>query len=90
MPGMPLMPCPACALRVSTEAMTCPRCGHGLRAVLIEQTAKHWKRWILIGIGMSMAGGALAPWYRSVGGGLFLAGFVTAIGAKLQAWWENG
>jgi hypothetical protein len=31
MPQMPLIPCPACQKPVSTEAPTCPACGHPIK-----------------------------------------------------------
>lgn len=29
---MKLIPCPVCAMQISSEAASCPRCGHPIRA----------------------------------------------------------
>lgn len=88
-----LSPCPACDRLVSSAAASCPGCGHVLRAVTIERTAKGVKSvmlasFVVAAAGASMrlsdAGGAIVP---TIALGLGGCGLVAALALR---WWHHG
>ena len=74
---MALVPCPACNHRVSTEAASCPQCGHPLQRRGIDGGT--------IGKVATVAGAAYAaPWLARI-----VAVIVLGIVAVVAVWLRN-
>ena len=103
---MGLVNCPECERRLSDQAAACPHCGfpfwkapHGRRAAyVVEQTAKSWKQfrvlgWLLIGIGGAVA---FPEWAAAHSAGMWLGSLIGVAGAlcvwasRAGAWWFHG
>ena len=94
-----LTQCPACDHQVSVKAKACPSCGHPLSEipVLIEKTAKRWKRKkmygaVLTAVGLFAASSAphYANWLCYVGALICLFGLFIYVMASMAAWWDSG
>ncbi len=61
---MPLEKCPTCKKPISTDATTCPKCGHELRAGWVEAQKKKNERAVGIGflVFLAIAGFAVYGW----------------------------
>lgn len=104
---MALIACSECGNEVSDKATSCPKCGNpiatagaGTGVQAIEQTAKRFKAWQLLGGLMTAAGcvtqvaafgsDPVRPEAALSGGLLFLAGIAVFLGARAAAWWHHG
>lgn len=94
---MALITCPDCNREVSDRAPACPGCGrpmHDSEAVVIEQTSKPFKAWMLVGLAVALFGfistGFSSGGGASVGVFLMLIGVVTFVIALIAAWWNHG
>lgn len=100
---MGLAKCPDCGKDVSDQASSCPNCGHPVKAVVIEQTAKKYKAMQLLGIFLIIIGifslfGSLGS-TSSESSGMFgfsggsalliFVGLICYIAARMQAWWHH-
>lgn len=94
---MALTACPDCSREVSDRAPTCPGCGCPMQAsgaVVIEQTSKPFKGWMLIGLALALFG-FFSMGFGSGGGGslgflLMVVGLLTFVGSLIAAWWNHG
>lgn len=100
---MALIKCPDCGREVSDAAPTCPGCGRPMNAsstvgtsarpAVIERTSKSYKGAMLVGALMVIVG---VIWIISAPAGttmpiiLAVLGIAVFIGARIQAWWDNG
>ena len=106
---MALIHCRECGKEYSTQAAACPSCACPTAVpatepvVVVEATAKHWKKLQLVGILMMLAScvavvgstgtektGEERQIAGMIGGLLFLGGIGTIIYAKAKAWWYHG
>lgn len=97
---MALSRCPDCGKDVSDQANSCPNCGHPIKAVVIEQTAKKYKAMQLVGILLIVigiisifngSGGSSSDMFGFSPGPTFfiLAGIICYIAARAQTWWHH-
>ena len=92
-----LISCPGCSNKVSSNAPTCPQCGCQLKATLVEQTSKRWKRLQMIAV-LPIIVGAIAIMFAAepddylsyIGVVVFAVGTLTLIGSSICAWWYHG
>lgn len=101
---MALIECSECGNSVSSLSASCPKCGNpiaaradtlaaGTQITTTQQTAKKFKRHMLIGGAICCVGVVLAVSksdYSPLGGAVFLAGLVWYLAARIRAWWNNG
>jgi len=97
---MALIKCPDCGKEMSDQAASCLNCGHPIKPVVIEQTAKKFKGRqafyiILLVAGFLMLLGSFASLPESMGFTLFsllfiVAGAVGYIVSRFAAWWHHG
>lgn len=97
---MALVKCRECGKEISNEARSCPNCGRPAQPMLIEKTAKKWKKAKLISWVIILSGGYLFLYNIQQGGfsnpltGLGLSmvfvGFLSLTISKFGAWWNHG
>lgn len=88
---MPLLTCPDCQHRVSDKAHACPNCGRPMAATTVEQTAKKYKGWQVIGCILFFVG--LIAWLAgSWGFGVptLVIGTMLYVCSRAGAWWDHG
>jgi len=99
-----LINCSECGNQVSSLAANCPKCGNpvatraetiaaGTQVTTTQQTAKKFKRHMLIGGAICCLGVVLVVSksdYSPMGGLVFVAGLVWYLVARSRAWWNNG
>jgi len=99
---MPLIECPECGHRVSSQAASCISCGHPLRpaaapdprTVTTEATGKQWKALQLIGVLFIAIGAVACTASDAPGGGpgalMFDGiGLIALIAGSAGAWWNH-
>ena len=93
---MPLITCPTCQNNISSEAVSCPQCGHPTKStieptVTTQQTSKTWKLLQLIGALMAIVGIAVKA---SGGSGNWtyaaMVGLLLFIAGRFWGWWNHG
>jgi hypothetical protein len=101
---MSLISCPECKSQISSLAPNCPKCGcpvsglgeataAGTQIITTQQTAKKFKRHMLIGGALCCAGIVviISKTENSLlGTGTFLIGLIWYLAARTRAWWNNG
>jgi predicted nucleic acid-binding Zn ribbon protein len=96
----PTKKCPYCAEAILADARKCKHCGEMLDAkpLVIEQTGKQYKKEMLLGAGIAIAGVLVAifsiPFESStammVGILMVPLGLLVFIAARARAWWHHG
>jgi len=101
---MSLINCSECGNQVSSLAANCPKCGNpiaaradtiaaGTQVTTTQQTAKKFKRHMLIGGGICCLGVVLLVSksdYSPLGVLVFIVGLAWYFVARSRAWWNNG
>ncbi len=97
---MALINCPDCSNSISDQAAACPHCGHPVKAIVIEATAKKWKKMQLVGSFLLIATLVLivtkftfvsnvGPVVTIVLGLFFWAGLILYVYGRFKAWWHH-
>ena len=98
---MGIVTCPSCKNPISSQATACPGCGHPFKPIVIEATAKKWKKMQLIGVIVGIGGlvlfgifaGLLQDFYMLffvLAIISFVIGFGVALVGCIGAWWQHG